>query len=39
MSNTTKLIPEQIDWHVGIDISKEWLDCRLRPGGGGLALR
>jgi len=36
MSNTTKLIPEQIDWHVGIDISKEWLDCRLRPGGAAL---
>lgn len=36
MSNTTALIPEQIDWHLGIDISKEWLDCHLRPGGAAL---
>lgn len=31
MAITTQQIPEYLHWQVGIDISKEWLDCWLHP--------
>lgn len=36
MSNTTELLAESVEWHLGIDISKQRLDCHLRPGGASL---